>query len=222
MLKISKTKSFVINMLERFNSVNLISRTDRHYQDHCRKMSFIKNCNRFVGTPDSKQVITSWLEAVIVKHLSKKFTHDNRSILTWKELSSNNQYFSKYREIDGLFSSPQGLIYIEVKASLSKSSFNRGKIQVNENFRLLSKLEPNLMAILVMADCRCYDPTFGYAKDYIEKENTSNVLYKNIEGLNYPKSFYDASNWLWLLNETDVTELANIYGPPQEDQIQEY
>ena len=209
-------------MLERYKSINLIDRMDRHYQEHCRKMKFIQNCNRFIGETDSKQVITAWLEAAIVRHLSRKFPHDNRSILTWEELSSTNQYVRKYREIDGLFSSPEGLIYVEVKASLSKSTFKKGKTQINENFKLLATIDPNVKAILTMADCRCYDPTFGYAKDYIEEEKTSSELYKNIQGLKYPESFDGSSKWLWLLNETDIIKLANSYGPPQDDQIQDY
>ena len=79
-----------------------------------------------------------------------------------------------------------------------------------------------MKAILTMADCRCYDPTFGYAKEYIEEEKTAGELYKHIEGLKYPESFDGTSKWLWLLNEIDVTELATIYGSPQEDQVQEY
>ena len=117
---------------------------NRHYQEHCRKMKFIKNCNRFIGEPDYKQVITAWVEAVIVKHLSRKFPYDSRSILTWEELSSTNQYVRKYREIDGLFAFSEGLIYVEVKASLSKSNLKRGKTQVNENLKLLTTIDPNV------------------------------------------------------------------------------
>ena len=209
-------------MLERYKSINLIGRMNRHYQEHCRKMKFIKNCNRFIGEPDYKQVITAWVEAVIVKHLSRKCPYDSRSILTWEELSSTNQYVRKYREIDGLFAFSEGLIYVEVKASLSKSNFKRGKTQVNENLKLLTKIDPNVKAILTMADCRCYDPIFGYAKEYIEEEKTAGELYRHIEGLKYPESFDGTSKWLWLLNEIDVTELATIYGSPQEEQVQEY
>ena len=209
-------------MLGRCKSINLISRNDRNYQEYCKNLKFIKNCNRFIGEPDYKQVITAWLEDVIVKHLSRKFTHDSRSILTWEELSRTNQYVRKYREIDGLFTSSEGLIYVEVKASLSKSSFKRGKTQVNENFNLLATIDQNLKAILTMADCRCYDPTFGYAKEYIDEEKTSSELYKDIEGLNFPESFAGSNKWLWLLSETDVADMANAYGPPQEDQMQEY
>ena len=186
------------------------------YQEHCRKMKFISNCNRYIGAPDPKQVITAWLETIIIKHFSKKFSHDKRSILTWKELTNTNQYVRKYREIDGLFTSSDGLIYIEVKASLSKSSYRRGKTQLNENSKLLMSIDPNIKAILTMADCRCYDPTFGYAKEFIDEENISSEIYKNIEGLKYPDSFDGSSKWLWLLSEVNVAELAKIYGHPQE------
>jgi hypothetical protein len=209
-------------MFARYKYIKLINRTDRQYQEYCRKMKLMKNCNRYLGEPDHKQVITAWLETVIVKHLSTKFTHDNRSILTWEELSNTNQYVRKYRELDGLFASTEGLIYVEVKASLSKSSYKRGMTQLIENSKLLSSIKPNLKAILTMADCRCYDPTFGYAKEFIEEEVTSSKICKKIEGIKYPESFDSTSKWLWLLSEMDINVLAKMYGPPQEDQIQEY
>lgn len=209
-------------MLIKYKSINLIERTNRLYQDHCRRMRFIQNCNRFVGEPDFKRVITAWLETVIVKHLSTIFSHDKRTILTWEELTSTNQYVRKFREIDGLFSSIEGLIYIEVKSSLSKSSFKKGKTQLSENSKLLLSIDPNIKAILTMADCRGYDPKFGYAREFIDEEMAASKIYKNIEGINFPKSLGGSHKWLWLLNELSVNELANIYGSPQENQIQEY
>jgi hypothetical protein len=205
-----------------YKSISLIGREDRQYLEHCKKMKFIQNSNRFIGEPDYKQVITAWLEAVVIKHLSEKFTHDKRSILTWEELTNTNQYIRKYREIDGLFTSSEGLIYVEVKASLSKSSFKRGKTQVSENSKLLVSIDPNLKAILTLADCRCYDPTFGYAKEFIDDEKSASELYKSIEGLKYPDSFNESSKWLWLLNEMDVLKLSEIYGPPQDDEAEDY
>lgn len=209
-------------MLAQYKSINLIDRMDRRYQEHCKRMKFIRNCNRFIGETDYKQIVTFWLEAVIVKHLSKRFNPDKRSVLSWEELTSVNKYVRKYREIDGIFASTNGLIYLEVKASLSKSSYKRGKTQVNENLKLLASIDPNIKAVLAMADCRCYDPTFGFAKDFIEEQNTHSETYKIIEGLSYPDSFSDERKWLWLLNDMDIVELAKMYGPPHEDQIQEY
>lgn len=209
-------------MLAPYKSISLIGREDHQYLEHCRKMKFIQNCNRFIGELDYKQVITAWLEVVIIKHLSAKFPHDKRSILTWEELTNTNKYIRKYREIDGLFASSEGLIYVEVKASLSKSSYKRGKTQVGENSKLLASIDPNLKSILTLADCRCYDPTFGYAKEFIEDEKNSSELYKSIEGLKYPDSFDESTKWIWLLNEKDVLELSKIYGPPQEEEIQDY
>ncbi len=209
-------------MLARYKSISLIDRMDRQYQEHSRKMRFIQDSNRHIGEPDYKRVITSWLEATVIKHLSIRFLHDKRTILRWDELTNTNQYVRKYREIDGLFTSPEGLIYIEVKASLSKSNYKRGKSQVSENSKLLLSIDPNAKSILVMADCRCYDPTFGYAKNFIEEKKTSSENYKSIEGLKYPESFDGPSKWLWVLTETDITELAKLYGPPEEDNTLEH
>ena len=111
-------------MLAKYRSVQLIEKNDVKYQDYCKQMKSIKNSNRFVGERDSKQQITHWLELVVIKHLSNSFTHDTRNILTWEELNFFNQYHRKYSEIDGLFCTKDGALYIEVKASLSKSSFN--------------------------------------------------------------------------------------------------
>ena len=207
-------------MSVQFRSVSLIDESDSKYQEHCKNMQLIRNCNRFIGEPDYKQVITAWLEAVIIQHLSSTFIFDKRNILTWEELSNYNQYSRRYREIDGLFSSNDGLIYIEVKASLSKSNFQKGKTQINDNLKLLASISKQPRAVLILADCRCFDPTFGYAKEFIEEKKATSDVYKNIEGMNFPTSLGDSSKWLWLLNQDEVQTLAALYGPPNEEELQ--
>jgi hypothetical protein len=203
-----------MKVLVKYRSVELIEKNDGRYQYYCKKMKFIKNSNRFVGERDAKQLITSWLERVIIKHLSSSFTHDTRNILTWEELNFFNHYNRKYSEIDGLFCTSDGTLYVEVKASLSKSSFSRGKSQINKNLNLISIPSKNSKAALVMADCRCFDPTFGFSKEYVETQKAKNGIYKYIEGLTFPNSFSSSLKWIWLLNQDDVQQLAEMYGSP--------
>ena len=180
-------------------------------------MKFINNINRFLGDFDYKQVITAWLEQKVIEHVSRKFLYDRRRILTWEEITSMNQYSRKYKEIDCLFNSDDGLLYMEVKASLSKSSYKRGKTQINDNSKLLSLVNDKVKSILVMADCRCFDPTFGYAKEFIDANADTSERYELIHGLGYPESWSASDKWLWIIDQKDVLELAKVYGPPQED-----
>ena len=204
-------------MRAQYRSIKLIETNDKNYQEYSKKMQFLRNTNRFAGEADSKQVITAWLERVMNKHLSGTFIHSKYNILTWEELNSLNQYTRKYTEIDGLFSSKDGTLYIEVKASHSKSSLNRGKTQINKNLKLITFISKNPIAILVMADCRCFDPTFGFSIESIEDGTTTSTLYKKIDGLNFPESFNSSNKWLWLLSQDDVHQLATLYGSPQTD-----
>lgn len=205
----------------KYRSVSLIDKNDKNYLAHVEKMRFIRNCNRSASEPDYKRVITSWLEVVVNKHLSKFFIQDTRNILTWEELNNMTQYCRRYREIDGLFSLGEEKIYIEVKASLSKSNFNKGKSQINETLTLLTTTSKRPLALLIMADCRCYDPSFGFAKDFIDEKINASDAYKPIEGLTIPNSFKDSSKWLWTLSQADVEQLANVYGPPKDEEFEE-
>jgi len=205
-------------MHAQYRSINLIPKDDQRYQEHCSKMRFINNSNRFSGDFDYKQVITAWLEQKIIQHVSRKFIYDKRCILTWEEITSMNRYSRKFKEIDCLFSSDDGPLYMEVKASLSKSSFKRGKTQINENFKLLSLVNNKTKSILVMADCRCFDSSFGYAKEFIDSDTDTSARYKLIHGLGIPEAWSGSDKWLWLLDQKDVLELAKVYGPPEEEQ----
>jgi hypothetical protein len=206
----------------KFKSIILIGQTDKNYLEHFEKMRFDRNCNRGNNEQDYKRVITSWLEITITHHLSKSFEHDPRNILSWEELNSFNQYCRRYREIDGLFTLDEQKIYIEVKASLSKSNFNRGKTQINETLPLLASVTKNPTACLIMADCRCYDPTFGFAKEYIDAKIKESGSYKSISGLTVPTTFNKSQKWLWTLSQEDVEQLACLYGPPEEEDFEEY
>ena len=202
-------------MRDQYRSISFLEKNDKKYQEYSKKMQFLRNTNRFIGESDSKQTITAWLERVMTMHISRVFIHSTCNILTWEELNSFNQYTRKYSEIDGLFNSNDGSLYIEVKASQSKSSLSKGKSQINKNLKLMTLISKNTIGILVMADCRCFDSSFGFSIEKIEDENTNSTQYKKIEGLDLPESFNSSHKWLWLLSQEDVHQLATQYGSPQ-------
>ncbi len=206
----------------KYRSVRLIDKGEKIYKEHCERIRFLEKSNRIIGEPDYKRSITSWLEIVLVKYLSKTLTPDSRNILTWEELDSYNRYLRKFREIDGFFSIGTEKIFIEVKASLSKSNFNRGKTQIKETLQLLARTSHCVRGILIMADCRCFDPTFGYAKEIIEGKISASESYKTIEGLNFEPIFVKSEKWLWTLSQEDVLKLAELYGPPEDEEYGEY
>jgi len=203
----------------KYKSVSLIERNDKKYQLHLEHMRFIRNCNRSTRDQDYRRVITSWLETVLTKHLSKTFSLDCRNILSWEELNNRNQYFKKYREMDGLFTRGKEKIYVEIKASQSKSSFSKGKSQINETITLLNMAPDRIVAVLIMADCRCFDSTFGYALETIKEKIDASDAYRLINGLNSPTNFDGSQKWLWMLNQEDVLQLASMYGQPHEDDV---
>jgi len=210
-------------MRSQYKSITFVNKRDSQYQEYCRNMSYLRNSNRFQNESDSKQVITAWLENVVIKFLSKCYPLDERNILTWEELSSMNIYSRKFKEIDGLFNSGNGQIYVEVKASLSKSSYKRGRAQINENLKLMKMISPNITAVLIMADCRYFDPSFGYAKEFIDEKNSNTDVYTLCEGLEGSIDFSSSNKWIWLLNEQDVKNLTDEFGPPHhEEESTEY
>jgi hypothetical protein len=44
-------------------------------------MSYLRNTNRFQNERDSKKVITTWLENVVIKFLSKYYTPEGRRVI---------------------------------------------------------------------------------------------------------------------------------------------
>jgi len=94
-------------------------------------MAADRSINRHIAEPDSKRLITSWLELSLIKHFSQQYTFEKKNILTWEELNIYNIYIRKFSELDAVFSTINSNLYMEIKASLSKSNLRRGKDQID-------------------------------------------------------------------------------------------
>ena len=201
-------------MLPKIKSIALITRSDKAYLDHCKKIRESKNINRSESTPDRKATISSWIEQSLNKVIGTRYTKVDTDIITWQELNSYGSYVKRYKEIDGFFKVNDHYILLEVKASISKSNFTKGRSQVNSNLEMVSLIHPNTVAILALADCRYYDSEFGYALDKVMETLQNGSTYTLTEGLEPPKILSESKKLLWLINEVEVLQIADAYGPP--------
>ena len=201
-----------------YRSVSLIDKSNINYIRHCNKMAADRSINRHIAEPDSKRLITSWLELSLIKHFSQQYTFEKKNILTWEELNIYNIYIRKFSELDAVFSTINSNLYMEIKASLSKSNLRRGKDQIDKNLQLIRRINSNFSAQLIMADCRCFDKSFGYNKDEIVELMQESNQYALIEGLEGQETIPPPKSLL-ILNEADVLNLAARFGPPIEDYI---
>lgn len=203
-------------MQPNIKSISLISRDDSGYREYCKKIRDSKNINRAISTPDRKAIISSWIEHSLNKFLGQHYIKINTDIITWLELNHYGSYSRRYKEIDGFYKSEGFFLLLEVKASISKSNFTKGRSQVNTNLDLISMIHPNTMAILALADCRYYDSEFGYAMDKVLETMANGSTYLLQEGLAPPKISAESHKLLWIINEADVLKIAETYGPPYE------
>lgn len=204
-------------MLPKIKSVPLISRSDKAYLSYCKDMRYQKNINRGETTPDTTLEISKWIEKIINKLISQKYKKIEADIITWQELTSYGTYIKRYKEMDGLFEFENGYAILEVKASVSKSSFKRGISQIKSNVDLVSVLCPNLASILVLADCRRFDKNFGYAIDKVMMLIQNEMNFSLITGLDPPVMESESKNIFWIISDGDIEKIAQIYGSPQDE-----
>jgi hypothetical protein len=201
-------------LLPNIKSVSLISRDDAGYREYCKRICDSKNINRATSTPDRKATISRWMEHSLNQVLSQKYIKVDTDIITWLELNRYGSYSRRYKEIDGFYKSEDFYLLLEVKASISKSNFTKGRSQVNTNLDLISMIHSNTIAILALADCRYYDFEFGYAMDKVLETMANGSTYVLNEGLELPKISFESRKILWIIQETEVLALADTYGPP--------
>lgn len=201
-------------MLPKIKSISLVSKSDAAYLEFCKKIRASKNVNRGATTPDRKSTISNWIERAVNDVISQQYMRIEKNIITWQELTPYGSYSKRYKELDGFFREDKLHIILEVKASISKSSFSKGRSQVNSNLDLVRKIYPNTIAILALVDCRSFDSEYGYAMDQVIEMIQSESTYALARGLNPPKIIDGKNKILWILNELEVQQIVSIYGPP--------
>lgn len=195
-------------------NVRLISRTDRAYVLWSRNMAFQSNVNRAERIPDTRQLLSSWLELVVRSELSKKFNTLETNIITWEERTSRGFSKRHYKEIDCLISlDAKTIICVEIKSSLSKSSIKSGRSQLNKSNQLLKKIYPNIISLLVLGDCSEIEPTLGKLVD--EELPLQLGTYVNFSEFDGFKE--ESKNYFWILSSSTLDSHSNTYPLPEKD-----
>ena len=195
----------------------LISRKNPRYVLHCREQIAIKNSVPKERVVDPQQVVTAWAESSVNRLLGTYYESDERSILTWEELGSASSYRRKYKELDGLFKTPYGPLYVETKASTSNSSVKKGRSQINENLQLLSSINSKFSALLVLCDCHVLDQEFGVMSQEMKAQILTSNEYSIYQGIaDIPKIIPETKS-MWILDEISVLEMVEQFGPPVDE-----
>ena len=195
-------------------NVRLISRTDRAYVLWARGMAVQSNVNRAERIPDTRQLLSNWLELVIRSELSKKFNTLQTNIITWEERTSRGFSKRHYKEVDCLISlDAKTIICVEIKSSLSKSSVKSGRSQLNRSNQLLKKIYPNIISLLVLGDCSEIEPTLGKLVD--EELPLQLGTYVNFSEFDGFKE--EAKNYFWILSASTLDSHSNTYPLPEKD-----
>jgi len=202
-------------MLNKYKSISLMNKDSKYYRDYLKSLYDNRNINKGESEPDPKYVITKWAEDCITQLLSSHYKKIDKNILTWMELNSYGIYNRRFRELDGLFEFDGKYIYLEVKASQSKSNYRRGKSQINANLSMINLIRANTVGVLCMLDCRCFDNDFGFYEhpETIENPEIENI-YKVLRGLTLPLEIDHHCKYYWLISESETNALGNKYGEP--------
>lgn len=198
-------------------NTTLISRSNPRYAMHCREQIAFKNSIPKERVVDPQQVVTAWAESSINRLLAKYYESDDRSILTWEELGAGGSYRRKYRELDGLFKSANGLLYVETKASTSNSSIKKGSSQINENLQMLSGIISAFSALLVLCDCQVLDQEFGVMSPEMNAQILTSNEYSIFQGITDIPKIIPKTKSMWIIDESSVLELVKLFGPPVDE-----
>ena len=195
----------------------LISRNNPRYVMYCREQIDIKNSIPKERIVDPQQVVTAWAELSINRLLSKYYESDDQLIMTWEELGSASSYRRKYKELDGLFKSADGLMYVETKASTSNSSVKKGRSQINENLQMLSSIDSKFCALLILCDCHVLDQEFGVMSQEMRDQILTSTEYSIYQGISDIPKIIPATKSMWILDEISVLEMVKQFGPPVDE-----
>jgi hypothetical protein len=177
-------------------------------------MAYQSNVNRAERIPDTRQLLSNWLELVVRSELSARFNILDTNIITWEERTSRGFSKRHYKEIDCLISlDAKTIICVEIKSSLSKSSIKSGRSQLNRSNELLKKIYPNVISLLVLGDCSEIEPTLGkLVDDEMPIQLGTYVNFSEFDG--YKE---DSINYFWILNARTLDSHSNTYPLPEKD-----
>jgi hypothetical protein len=195
-------------------NVRLISRTDRAYILWARNMAYQSNVNRAERTPDTRQLLSNWLESVVRSELSKNFNALETNIITWEERTSRGFAKRHYKEVDCLISlDSKTIICVEIKSSLSKSSIKGGRSQLSRSNELLRKIYPNIISLLVLGDCSDIEPTLGK----LEGEELPTHLGSYVNFSEFSGFTEESKHYFWIISSSTLDNYSEKYPLPEKD-----
>jgi hypothetical protein len=133
--------------------VRLLPQDDSEYRKHVTHHTYLAKVNSGTKIPDPRNVLTGLVERQVRDLLATHMDVLPYRVLRWEQLDAQNFYRVNYREMDGVFQSPDGvLVFLEVKASAGKSSLNSGIAQIRRTVATVKMVRPNSVGLLVVAD----------------------------------------------------------------------
>jgi hypothetical protein len=182
-------------------------------------MTYQANVNRGERVPDTRQLLSAWLENAVRSELSTSFKTLNENIITWEERTSRGFTKRHYKEIDCLISlDTKTIICVEIKSSMSKSSIKGGRSQLGKSNELLKKIYPNIISLLVLGDCSELEPSLGKLED--DELFLQLGTYQNFsEFIDFKE---DSKHYYWILSANTLQILSEKYPLPEKDLVDDH
>lgn len=172
------------SIMRQCKGVMLLPPDSENYRRHVAHHRFLARINKGESIPDERAAYTQGIEARVREALHRVLSPTKHRILRWEEKTPSNHWITRYRELDGVFETTERVtIILEVKASTSKSSLNKGLQQLQSSTGMLRTPRPATLGLLVVADTGAFLEGFGgSAADPLYKHFAS----KNLQTLNWP------------------------------------
>jgi len=164
--------------------VMLLPPDSESYRRHVAQHTSLARMNKGESIPDARATFTQGIEARVREALHRVLSPTEYRVLRWEEKTPSNHWIARYRELDGVFETPERTtVILEVKASTSKSSLAKGLQQLQTATGMLRIPRPATLGLLVVADTGAFLEGFGEpAADSLYEHFAS----KGLPTLNWP------------------------------------
>ena len=134
------------------------------YRRHVAHHTFLAKVNSGAKTPDSRLELTRLVEERVRQEMELQLSATRFRVLRWEQVDLRNRYVVRFRELDGVFETCNGVsVLMEVKASASKGSLRTGLEQLRAAVKTATHAHARTIGVLVVADLGEWFDTFGQA-----------------------------------------------------------
>lgn len=188
------------------------------YLKHCAYYATQNRAGKSETESDPVRHVTDWAEHVIREQISQhpQYALDPKNIIAWQEKNHTGSFVQRFKEVDGIFNTPDGLLCIEVKASWSKNSFRKGRQQLRETVKMLQQnCRTKVQSLFIVLNCHHLNSELVNPDPMvIENWKSKQDFCLTEEHQFQPTAFQEDTPPVWLIDTEDVNHLVNIYGPP--------